>query len=95
MPTQKFVRRLITRILILIFLSIFIFTFLTAASAITSNYIAAGQMENSDELFIIHEMYNKFFRPTLITAFVLIIIYNVIQISITIYKFIISKNENI
>ena len=95
MPTQKFVRRLITRILILIFLSVFIFTFLAAASAITSNYIAAGQMENNDELFIIHEMYNKFFRPTLITAFVLIIIYNVIQISITIYKFIRSKKENI
>lgn len=93
MSTKKFVRNTSIRILVLIFLSIFLFSFLAAAGTIITNQIAMGQMENSNELFILHEMYNNAIRPSVIAGFALIVIYNAGAIAFNTYKFIKNKNK--
>ena len=62
---NKLIKKIIIKILILIIVFTGTFTFLSASGTILQNYIALGQMENEDSLFIINEMYNTFLEPVL------------------------------
>ena len=95
MTTEKFIKKAVIKLIILIIVCVGISTFLSAGSAILGNYVALGQMENNDALFILMEMYMNFFKPTLSVVLIMVSVYLVVGINIDIYKFIKIKKENI
>lgn len=58
MNTARFTIRLLTRIIIFTVISIIAITLLSA-SPIIANEVAMGQMENSNELYMMMEIYNR------------------------------------
>lgn len=93
MTLNKLVKRNLKRILILIIIVAAVACFMSAASTILSNHLALTQMENSDSLFIIFEMYNKFMVPSLSVALVAFIIYRIYVITSDIYQYIKNKED--
>ena len=93
MTTEKFVKKTIVRIAIVVIISIFAFSFMNAADAIVSNHLALGQMENSDGLFILMEMYENAIQPTMLGILSFVIVFNFGAISYDTYKFIKSKRN--
>lgn len=92
MTTNKFIKKIIIKVVVLIIVCMGVFTFLSASGTILQNYIALGQMENEDSFFIINEMYNTFLEPVLrfgVYAFIGFQGYCIIE-DINIY---ISKNK--
>ena len=98
MTTEKFVKKTIIRIIIAVLIAVFMFGFLNAADAIISNHLALGQMENSDGMFILMEMYENAIQPVALGILTAIIGYNIGAIAYDTYKFIKTKrngeNEN-
>ena len=64
----QFIKKLLIKIVILVILFTAVITFLNAGGVIINNYIALGQMENSDGMFILMEMYNNCIKPTLLVV---------------------------
>ena len=58
MNTARFTIRFLTRIIIFTVISIIALTLLSASPIIT-NEMAMGQMENSNELYMVMEIYNR------------------------------------
>lgn len=98
MTTERFIKKTIIRIIVIVLISIFVFSFMDAANTIVSNYISMGQMENSDGMFILMEMYKTAIRPTISYILTFVIGYNVGTIIYDTFKFIKNKrngeNEN-
>lgn len=84
----QFIKKLLIKIAILVILFTAVTTFIDAGSAIINNYIALGQLENSDGMFILMEMYNNFIKPTLLVVTYSIAVVILVNIAIDIYKFI-------
>ena len=90
MNTRKFMLRLVIKIITFAIITTIIFTMLS--SPIITNDIAMGQMENSDELYLIMEAYNK-------TSHFISIIYGCVTVFFAgtiihdIYKFIQTKTK--
>ena len=63
MTTEKFVKKLIVRAIILIVVLVFVNSLSNYVGAIVNNYIAIDQMQNDDVAFIVKEMYNNFLKP--------------------------------
>ena len=57
MTTKKFIIKTVTKILIYAILSTIVMTIIT--NPIINNELALGQMENSNELYLLMETYNK------------------------------------
>ena len=84
----QFIKKLLIKIAILVILFTAVITFLNAGSAIINNYIALGQMENSDGMFILMEMYNNFIKPTLLVVTYSVALIVSVTIATDVYKFI-------
>ena len=93
MTTERFVKKTIVRIAIVVIVSVFVLSFVNAADAIVSNHLALGQMENSDGMFILMEMYEKFLQPVLSSIVTVVIVFNFGAIAYDTYKFIKTKKE--
>jgi hypothetical protein len=92
MTTEKFVKKTIVRIVAMILISVFAFSFMNASNAIISNYVALGQMENSDSMFIFMEIYNNAIRPGMVGILTAVIGCGVGAIIYDTYKFIKKRN---
>ena len=93
MTTERFVKKTIVRIAIVIIISIFAFNFMNTADAIISNHLALGQMENSDGMFVLMEMYEKVIQPIMLYIVTFAIGYNIGTITYDTYKFIKTKRN--
>lgn len=90
MSTKRFIVKTVAKVIIFAIISIIIMTFLE--SPVISNQIALGQMENSNELFILMEFYNKV-RPIISVTYSCIVILFIGTVGYDIYKFIKTKTE--
>lgn len=59
MTTEKFVKKMIRKTVIFVLLMIIVSTIVSHMAPIVSNQIALGQMQNSDEAFVIMNSYNN------------------------------------
>ena len=84
----QFIKKLLIKIAILVILFTAVITFLNAGSAIINNYIALGQMENSDGMFILMGMYNNFIKPTLLVVTYTVTAITSVTLGLDIYKFV-------
>ena len=53
------IRKLITKIILIIIISVFVNIGMSAFAPVINNNIMLGQLENSDMIFILMESYNK------------------------------------
>ena len=92
----QFIKKLLIKIAILVIFFVAVITFLDAGSAIMNNHIALEQMGNSDGMFILMEMYNKFIKPTLLVVTYTVTTITCVTIVFDIYKFVKTnrKKEN-
>lgn len=90
MTIKKFIIKNTVKIIIFAIISIIVMTWLQ--SPVITNEIAMGQMENSNELFMLMETYNKV-KPFITVAYGCITILFVGSIAYSTYKFIKSKKE--
>ena len=92
--TKYFVKRTITRIVVFTVLMIIVSAVLQSVSPVVSNQMALGQMQNSDEMFVLMETYNKV-RPITNAAKVGIILWFTCTIARDTYTFVkLTKIEN-
>lgn len=87
MDTKKFVTRTITKVLVFVFCMIVLSSIGQAMSPVISNEMAMTQMENSNELFVAMDTYNRL-KPVWTGAFTLVVVLFVYTIFRDIYKFI-------
>lgn len=90
MSTKKFIIKTVAKIIIFAIVSTIAMTLLQ--SPVISNEIALGQMQNSNELFILMETYNKV-RPIVTVIYGLIVIWFTYTIANNIYNFIKTKTK--
>ena len=93
MSIKKFIIKNVTKTITFAIISVIAITLLQ--SPVISNEIALGQMENSNELFIMMETYNKV-RPFMMVIYSCIVVWFVGTMGYDIYKFITkekTKNE--
>ena len=88
MSTKKFIIKTVAKIIIFAIVSIIALTLLQ--SPIISNEIALGQMENSNELFLLMETYNKI-RPFIVVIYSCIVLWFTGTVGYDTYKFIQTK----
>ena len=83
----KFIKKLLIKIAILIILFTAVSAFLGAISTIMNNHIALGQLENSDEMFVVLELYNNFIKPTIFVVEYTITAIICFTIGVDVYNF--------
>ena len=84
--TKQFIKKTIRKIVIFAFFMIVITSIFQSMSPIVSNEIALGQMQNSNEAFVLMETFNKI-RPIRTAVYTGIIVWFVYTIGRDIYKF--------
>lgn len=90
--TQKFIRKTVIKFIVFIFLMTMVLIIAQSVSPIITNNLALGQMQNSDEAFVVMSTYYKI-RPILTTIMVGISILFAVAIAKDTYKFVkIVKN---
>ena len=90
MSTKKFIIKTVVKIITFAIISTVAITLLQ--SPVISNEIALGQMQNSNELFILMETYNKV-RPIVSVIYGFIVVWFTYTIAHSIYKFIKIKTK--
>jgi hypothetical protein len=88
MSTKKFIIKTVVKIIAFAIVSTVAITLLQ--SPIISNEIALGQMENSDGLFILMELYNKL-RPLIVVIYSCIVLLFISAVGYDTYNFIKTK----
>ena len=74
MSTERFVRKLLIRIVVLIIICTITFSLNGAITTILNNHIAIGQLENDDVAFLTMELFNNALRPSINIIGVVVII---------------------
>lgn len=74
MSTERFVRKLLIRIVVLIIICTITFSLNGAITTILNNHIAIGQLENDDAAFLTMELFNNALRPSINIIGVVVII---------------------
>lgn len=91
LPTELIVKRIARRLLLLVVTLTILIGVLNAGGAILNNELALTQMENSDLLFILKEVYFNVIRPV---VEVIIMAFSAYFIGFTIYDtYLIIKNR--
>ena len=90
MSTKTFIIKLTIKILIYAIISVIALSLLN--TPIITNELALGQMENSNELYLLMETSNKL-KPFIAVIYGFITGYFIGSIIYNIYKFIITKNN--
>lgn len=93
MTPTKFIFKMATRIIAFAFLMIIVSAVIQSLSPVVSNEIALGQMQNSDEAFVLMNAYNKV-RPIISAVFAGITIWFTCTIVRDTYKFFKNQKEN-
>lgn len=93
MTPTKFIIKTASKIIIFAFLMIVAAAIMSSLSPVVSNEIALGQMQNSDEAFILMNTYNKV-RPVISAVFTGITIWFTCTIVRDTYKFFKNQKEN-
>lgn len=93
MTTKKFVIKIIRKCVVFALLMIVVAAIGQSVSPIVSNQVALGQMQNSDEMYVLMNTYNKI-RPIVSFAFAGIILLFTGTIARDIYKFVKTTIEN-
>ena len=89
---KKFIISMVARVIIFVVISIIVSTVLQ--SPVITNEVAMGQMENSNELYMVWEAYNNM-MPVVNTVYSVIVVIFVGSFIYSIYKYIKStKGEN-
>ena len=84
MRTKYFLMRIVTKVICFLAISIIAFTVLK--SPVITNEIALGQMTNSNDLFLAHDLYNKL-SPVIAAVYSFITLCFVGSTGFDIYKF--------
>ena len=88
MSTKKFIIKTVVKIIVFAIVSTVAMTLLQ--TPIISNEIALGQMENSNQLFLLMESYNKL-RPLLAVIYSCIVLLFISTVGYDTYNFIKTK----
>lgn len=89
---QKFISKTAIKIVIFAFIMTIILFIAQSISPIVSNNLALGQMQNTDETFVVMNTYNKV-RPIFNTAMVGVCILFVFSIVKDVFKFVKNIKE--
>lgn len=93
MTLKKFITKTVVKVIMFVFVMAIISSIIQTMSPIISNGMALGQMENSDEMFVIMNTYNKV-RPIVNATYAGITILFMYTIGRDTYKFVKNhKNE--
>jgi hypothetical protein len=84
---KQFVKKAVVKTIIFIAIMVIITAFVQAITPVISNDVAMGQLENSDELFVMMEMYNKM-KPLVDIAYILAAGLFMMSIGNDTYKFV-------
>ena len=84
MRTKRFLIRIATKVII--FIAISIIAFAVLKSPVITNEIALGQMTNSNDLFLAHDLYNKL-NPVITVVYSVITLFFIGSTGFDIYKF--------
>lgn len=90
MTTKKFIIKTAIKVFIYAIIATLAFSFLTGP--IITNELALGQMENSNELYLLMESYNKI-KPTISVIYGFVTVFFAWSIAEDTYKFIQSKKN--
>lgn len=84
--TKQFIRKTIRKVFIFAFLMVIVSSVTQAMNPVVTNEMAMGQMQNSNEMYILMETYNKI-RPVFSLIYGGIIVWFTYGIGRDIYKF--------
>ena len=91
--TKQFVKKIIKKLVIFAFIMVILTSFTQAMSPVISNEIALTQMQNSNEMFVMMNTYNKI-RLIVNAVYAGITIWFTYTIGRDIYKFVnVANNE--
>lgn len=89
---SKFIAKLAIKVVIFALIMTAVLFIAQSVSPVMSNYLALGQMQNSDEAFVVMNTYNKF-QPVIRIIFVGICILFATGLAKDTYKFVKNINE--
>ena len=89
---SKFISKLAIKVIIFVFIMTVVLFIAQSVSPIMTNYLALGQMQNSDEAFVVMNTYNRF-QPVIRIIFVGICILFTTSLVKDTYKFVKNINE--
>ena len=84
--TKSFVKKTIRKIIIFTLIMVVVASIGQAFSPVISNELALTQMDNSNEMFMIMNIYNKV-KPIITIAYICVILYFVYTLGRDTYKF--------
>lgn len=87
----RFVKKMATRVIIFVFVMIVLSSIAYSFAPVISNEIALGQMENSNDAFVMMNMYNTV-QPISTLVYTIVIIWFTYTFVRDIYKFVKSIN---
>lgn len=93
MTLQKLIKKTIFSIIGLAIILIIVGGFFTTANVMINNYLALGQLENDDTMFMFMQLYNNTLKPIVKLLVVCIASWTVIKILFNINKYL--KNNSI
>lgn len=91
--TKQFIKKMITKIVVFVFIMIVITSITQSVSPVISNEMALTQMQNSNEMFVMMNTYNKI-KPLVGVAYFGITALFTYTIVRDIYKFFKTTDEN-
>lgn len=94
MTTEKLCKKIFIKIVIFVCIAIFVSGLLNAGNTIISNQLALEQMENSDGMYMLMEVYNSAIKPTVYIGLIASGIFVTVSIGYNVYNFIKDKKEN-
>lgn len=93
MTNKHFIIKTLRKCIIFAVLMFVVVSLMQPSGVVISNSMALGQMQNSDEMYILMDTYNKI-RPIASAAFAGVIIWFTCTIACDIYTFVKTKLEN-
>ena len=90
---KRFLKKTVVKIIVFAFIMVIVSAIFQAMAPVVTNEMAMTQMENSNEMFIMMETYNKL-KPLVNTAYSLIVFVFICTIIKESYKFIRNINND-
>lgn len=93
MSRKRFITKITIRALILTIILIFIVNFLGAADTLIVNELALGQMENSNDAYLLMQLYNNTIKPLCYAIAAIASLVIVVLTATDTYKFLKTINK--
>lgn len=91
MSIKRFIIRTTLRVVVLVIVCLLVFSISNALNTIISNELALGQLENSNENYLLMEVYNGSIKPICAMLVTMLTFVIVCPLGMDIYK--LSKNK--